>query len=155
MTVAHAAALAQNSRLRAAAHLHVFIAKARFKADQRSAALFNIAVNARKQAIIRGVESGYDQHAVARGFLVNVVNNIEADIVVVQRIVEAAENIVINIALRVAGAELVEGVHRLIADQQRDVVFRLQLRQLRRQAGEVSPDSGGLLPGRVARKVMA
>ena len=66
---------------------------------------------------------------------------------VVQRIVEAAENIVINIALRVAGAELVEGVHRLIADQ--------QLRQLRRQAGEVSPDSGGLLPGRVARKVMA
>ena len=117
--------------------------------------MFNIAIDARKQAIISGVKSGHDQRAVARGFLINIMDNIDTDIVVVQRIVEAAKNIVINIALRIAGAELIEGVHCVIAHQQRDVVFCFQLRQLRRQAGEVSPDSGRLLPGRIAREVVA
>ncbi len=112
-------------------------------------------VDTRQQAIIGSVQAGNDQHPVARGLLVDVVDDIEADIVVIQRIVEAAENIVINIALGVAGAELVKGVHCLIAYQQRNVVFGLQLRQLRRQAGKVSPDSGGLLPGRITREVVA
>jgi hypothetical protein len=55
----------------------------------------------------------------------------------------------------VAGTEVIEGVHRLIAYQQRDVVFCLQLRQLRRQAGEIGADGGRFLPGRVAREVVA
>ncbi len=74
---------------------------------------------------------------------------------VIQRIVEAAEDIVINVALSIAGTEVIEGVHRLIAYEQRDVIFGLQLRQLRRQASEIGTDSGGFLPGWVAREVVA
>ena len=41
-------------------------------------------------------------------------DDVEADIVVIQRIVEAAEDIVINVAPGVAGKEVIESVHRLI-----------------------------------------
>ena len=53
---------------------------------------------------------------------------IQCDIVVIQRVVEAAENIVIDVALRVAGAELIERIHGFIVNQQRHVVFRAQPR---------------------------